>query len=464
MNEADHREPAEFWTNASVTKLFGNADPVSAVIAAARAVVVSALDQGWEGPPYDPIWLADFLKVPVVPRDDVLDARLVPLDEEIVRIEYNPNRPAGRRRFSVAHELAHTLFPDYREATRNRARLDRATSDDWQLELLCNLAAAEFVMPIGSFSELAGESLELRALLDLRKKFGVSTEALLLRATRLHKEPVAVFAASQRDAGPRDGSYHLDYVVNANEWRSGLQRGAQLANSVVEECTAIGWSAHADAEQWLGSNHSLRVDAVGVPPFPGHLHPRVVGLIRPADAVLASRVGLTFLCGDASVPRGSGPRIIAHIVNNRARHWKGGFAASLRTKWPAAATDFTSWVDSDRANLRLGAVHFTCLDQDVWAAALVAQVGYGPSERPRLRYVALRTALAELADFADKHSAAIQMPRIGAGQAGGRWSVIEDLIESELCARQIPATVYDPPGQPAPAADDLLELAGRSRM
>jgi hypothetical protein len=39
------------------------------------------------------------------------------------------------------------------------------------------------------------------------------------------------------------------------------------------------------------------------------------------------------------------------------------------------------------------------------------------------------------------------MPRIGAGQAGGNWSVIEELIGDILLTSGIDVTVYDLPNQ-----------------
>jgi Zn-dependent peptidase ImmA (M78 family) len=47
--------------------------------------------------------------------------------------------------------LAHLLFDDHAEQIRNR-QTDHS-SDEWQLELLCNIAASEFVMPVGSFPD-----------------------------------------------------------------------------------------------------------------------------------------------------------------------------------------------------------------------------------------------------------------------------------------------------------------------
>jgi hypothetical protein len=35
------------------------------------------------------------------------------------------------------------------------------------------------------------------------------------------------------------------------------------------------------------------------------------------------------------------------------------------------------------------------------------------------------------------------MPRIGTGLAGGNWETVSQLIREELCAKDIPVTVYE---------------------
>jgi hypothetical protein len=37
------------------------------------------------------------------------------------------------------------------------------------------------------------------------------------------------------------------------------------------------------------------------------------------------------------------------------------------------------------------------------------------------------------------------MPRIGAGEAGGDWRIISEIIDETLCKQNIPVTVYDLP-------------------
>jgi hypothetical protein len=232
--------------------------------------VFNAIEAGWTGPPFDPFALADHLQLPVVPREDILDARTVPVEGDRVQIEFNPNRPGGRIRFSIAHEIAHTLFPDCRERVRNRAARDHMQEEDWQLELLCNVGAAELLMPIGSFPDLRDRALSIDALMTFRRQYDVSTEALLLRVIRLTDTPCAVFCASRRERGEGSNRYRIDYVVGSRTWPHRLVSGTLLPeSSVIRECTAIGFTAKGN-EQWQGIAQQVHIEAVGIPPYPRH--------------------------------------------------------------------------------------------------------------------------------------------------------------------------------------------------
>ena len=83
-------ETRQKWTNPSVIEFAKDKDPVEAITSAARDVVVRAIDRGWVGPPFDPVVLADMLKLDVVPRADVPEARTVPVGRSSVYIEFNP--------------------------------------------------------------------------------------------------------------------------------------------------------------------------------------------------------------------------------------------------------------------------------------------------------------------------------------------------------------------------------------
>jgi hypothetical protein len=53
--------------------------------------------------------------------------------------------------------------------------------------------------------------------------------------------------------------------------------------------------------------------------------------------------------------------------------------------------------------------------------------------------------------------AAVHAPRIGAGQAGGSWPVIEELINDILVRQGVKVVVYDLPGPPRPSGETSVE-------
>ena len=436
------------WTHPSVKALLqesGAHDPYSAMEDRARGLTLSALEQGWKGPPYDPFYLADVLGIETVARQDLEDARLVPVAGGKARIEFNPNRRPARIRFSVAHELGHFLLSDFAEQIRfrNRSHGEPGGSDDWQLESVCNVAAAELLMPAGAFPLADTGDLSLPHLLDLRKPFGVSTEALLRRVVKLTDQPTCLFAAARAE---EDDAFRIDYTVGSRSWLGGLHAGDVLpGTSVLSRCTAVGFS-DAAVERW--GDRDTDVQAVGIPPYPGDRFPRVVGLLRPATQAKVTIGGLRYVRGDATQPRGDGARIIAHVVNDQAQRWGGrGFAMALSDRYPEAKDAYAQRSPDERA---LGSVHKYEAEPGLWIASLVAQKGYGESERPRLRLSALSTTLRALATEAIELDATVHLPPIGTGQGGMPWPPIRDLILEEVVDRGVSVTVYVLEDEPMP--------------
>ena len=434
-----------FWTHSSVLAFAGKSEPVQHMMSSASSVTLDAMQSGWSGPPYDPFQLAEYLHVTAVPSENVSDAQISQKPDGRFQIEFNPNRPRGRVRYSVAHELAHTLFPDCGEVIRRRLARHEQKGDEWQLEMLCNIGAAEFLMPVGGFGDLKRQAADIDHLLQLRAQFDVSTEALLLRVIRLTEQPFAVFAASRREQGSERGRYQIDYSVFSRSWPGKLVSGTTVPNTtILGECTAIGFTAKGQ-EQWPDPAGSVRVECVGVAPYPSRTYPRVLGIIRPLVAQKSAATGIEIVKGDATLPRGEGTRIVAHVVNDKAALWGAGFGLAVRKKWPQVQEAFREWVASSRENLRMGNVFMSHVDQQTIAFQMICQHGYGPSSKPRLRYSALRSCLEQLAEFAIQQRADIHMPRIGAGYAGGAWALIEQLIDETLCARGLRVTVYELP-------------------
>lgn len=413
-------------------------------MSAASAVALDAMQTGWSGPPFDPFKLAEHLGISVVPREEVSDARIVQMSDGRFQIEYNPNRPRARVRYSIAHDLAHTLFPDCSEMVRHRLSRNEQQQDDWQLEMLCNIAAAEFLMPVGSFPTLKEEAADIDHLLTLRTRFDVSTEALLLRVVKLTEQPIAMFAASPLELRG-EVRYQVDYAVFSRTWPSRLESGTLLPkHTTLAACTAIGFTSKGD-DDWPESIGRVHVECVGIPPYPRQSYPRVVGVVRPQNEQPATGPKLTVVKGDATTPRGAGNRILAHVVNDKAALWGAGFGLAMRKRWPEAQTAFRDWVLKNSKLFKLGNTFTSELDEGLIAVQMICQRGYGISNQPRLRYAALQSCLQKLADEAVKRHASIHMPKIGTGEAGGSWFFIQQIIDELLVGRRLNVTVYELP-------------------
>ncbi len=435
------------WTNRSVVRFAaGEDDPVALIERKARELVLRARDEGWEGPPFNPLAIAKLLKIQAEATADVIDARTIS-NEKGLRIQFNPTQPRERVRFSIAHEIAHALFPDVGDAPRHRGG-DRTDPDDWQLEMLCNLAAAEFVMPMGSLPP-RGQLPRIEELIKECRRFDVSIEAFLIRVTRVTDQPVTMFCASPATGPTGLASYRIDYTVESSTApRLYLAGRAIPIGSAVYECTAIGYTDHA-VENWFGYE-GLTTECVGIPRYPGAQHPRVAGLIRFQSGA-AERQGMKLVHGDVLDPRAPGDKIICQLVNDQARTWGGGVARSTARKYPKAKDSFSSWITSIPRSARLGSVHFAQAGRSTTIASLIGQQGYGQSASPRIRYVALAECFEKVLAYALQHSASVHMPRIGEGQSGGSWETVAEIVRTVLVNNGVPVTVYELPPRRATA-------------
>lgn len=427
------------WTNPSVLQFADGYDPVEKIERTARELALRAMDEGWSGPPFDPLALAEWCGLQLDARGDIPDARLVPTTAGTSILQYNPMRPRGRLRFSIAHEIAHTLLPDYAEQVRNRADQGMENrADNWQLEVLCNIGAAELLMPLGSFFDLAGEQASIQKVMDIRKNFDVSVEACIIRLIKLATKPMAAFCASVH----QNGQHRVDYVIPTAGWKCPVNVGQAIpSTSVVKEATTIGFTAVGD-EVWVDGS-PLRVECVALAPYPGAADPRVVGLLIDTAAGAFQVPNVQEVDGDALQPRGKGKKLLAHVVPNTTVIWGGrGFASALRRKFPQTWESFRSETLEVRRAPVLGQVFIAQVSEEITVAHMVAQQGIGPSKSQRLRYLALSQCLQEVRSQASQLNASVHMPRIGTGHGGADWQVVRELITEELVDKGVQTTVY----------------------
>jgi len=450
---ADHK--TEYWTNPSVLQFAGKLDPIDLITRKAREEVLRAVQAGWQGPPFDPFKLADFLEIPTIPREDVLDARIVPTSARRMQIEFNPSRPRGRLRFSIAHEIAHTIFPDCIESVRNRGRT-AIRNDDWQLELLCNIGAAEFLMPVGN--EIDPQTpVTIDNLLQLQKEFDVSTEAISIRLAKVTLEPCTIFATARITDDESKPIYRFDYDIPSRTSTIEIPRGSQVHDTILSQCTAVGYTAKGH-QRGIGKIRELYLECVGIPPYPGKHYPRVVGIARRENGKGVRALGIMSLRGDALEPRGTGRKIIAQIVNDKTANWGAGFARAVRNKYPAVQKDFREWVSLNTGKFALGNTHMSPVSDELSIFHMIAQHGYGESAKPRIRYAALRKCLFQLREISLAKGFSVHMPRIGTGYAGGNWGYILELIDEILVRSGIDVTIYTLPGDEPAETQGLLRL------
>jgi hypothetical protein len=203
-------------------------------------------------------------------------------------------------RYSIFHEIAHTLFPDCAQMIRNRGAHNASRRDDWQLETLCNIAAAEFLLPTGTLGQVTNLQPSVDSILKPREEYEASAEAALLRIQRLTAEPAVAFSCHRHPVTER---YLIEYASPTANSTWSVPPGSMLpTRTAAAECTAIGYTAKR-TEHWprLGE---VRIECVGVSPFPRDIYPRVIGFLRPPEAQQASRLPITYVRGDATQTRG----------------------------------------------------------------------------------------------------------------------------------------------------------------
>ncbi len=424
-------------------------DPLIVASRTADALRARAESLGLGGPPVDVLGLVRSEAIVLRAANDVGDAQIEVVDstsDSPLAISYNPSRPRGRLRFNIAHELAHAQFPDVREKLRQRTPLGAVAAgsdDDWELELLCNLIASDLLVPAEGMAGLTNSDTDIDFLMEQRRKWDVSTEAMLRRFVTLASRPIALVAASRISSTSVRVDYaHFASSVAVGDPLRGLAHGSTVQNAqALAAVVAVGQTARGPLAV---GGHRFRAQAVGAPPYAGRRGSRVLALVEPelsrAHPLVEHVVADLLETDDANV-------IFMHVSSDSVRAWsRMGVGARLASRFPDLAQSYRMWTLSDPAHLDLGNVHLvgrTASDRSVAIATVVAQEGYG--SKGQLRYDALARGLDAVRAEAERTSATVHVPRLGAGQAAGRWDRIEALLDEHLAARGIRVVVHTKP-------------------
>jgi len=160
------------WTSAAARRLLGLAGNPPTVEKAAE-VVATRLLEGVRCPPTDLEALRPRLNVSEYePIDGLPISGELRKDGDGFKIVYSASLQPGRRRFTIAHELAHAVF----ETTGpNCPRYGN------ELERICNMLASELLMPRRILVEHVGSSIHPGRIYDLARVFETSLMATALR-------------------------------------------------------------------------------------------------------------------------------------------------------------------------------------------------------------------------------------------------------------------------------------------
>jgi Zn-dependent peptidase ImmA (M78 family) len=115
----------------------------------------------------------------------------VEADGQLV-MDLNATDSEARQRFTCAHEMMHTAFPNFTE--EKRYRLDTSVESkplNQEEEYLCDLGAAALLMPASLLGEHRLARDGLAAIKRLAREAKVSLEAAGNRLAELSEEPVA---------------------------------------------------------------------------------------------------------------------------------------------------------------------------------------------------------------------------------------------------------------------------------
>lgn len=166
--------------------IYGGRNPRDLFVSRANRI---RLEHGIGGPPFSPYEYAAALNIEVRSTDDTVLDGMVKKDKNgkfIAELRNHPNR--GRQNFTLAHEIAHTFFYEELLMHSERYRNQKEVGDvyDKEEERLCDIAAAELLMPFSVFkkdvvSHWENERITPRTILQLSNRYQVSLLAAAFR-------------------------------------------------------------------------------------------------------------------------------------------------------------------------------------------------------------------------------------------------------------------------------------------
>jgi hypothetical protein len=196
-----------------------------------------------------------------------------------------------RQRFTILHEFAHTLFPDFCDyVAHHHTPAKKAPDPEREFENLCDIAAAEILMPLADFKASAHKMrMCCEGIQTIASEFKASPDAATHRLVELTTSVgcAAVFLTDQRGENGGSGPLWVKYC-----WRNALFKGflhpgsLPPSSSVAVGCYRAGTAVSIAAKEtwWIGGYpRTWLVQALKLPEIADNPeYPKVVALLLPS--------------------------------------------------------------------------------------------------------------------------------------------------------------------------------------
>jgi Zn-dependent peptidase ImmA (M78 family) len=174
-------------TARALQRVYDGAYPPSLFIAKARTL---HHEFRLSGPPFDPWEIADLLNISIQEQSMALDGYLERRPDDTFAIFVRREAQLPRKRFTICHEIAHTFFFDI---LADGVKFRQQHQEDSEEERLCDIAAAEILMPFACFNGdlKAAQSkggLAPTHVLRLMERYKVSLQAVATRINWISPE------------------------------------------------------------------------------------------------------------------------------------------------------------------------------------------------------------------------------------------------------------------------------------
>ena len=246
-------------------------------------------------PPVSHVLMASMRGVSRVEEADLPWAGCLMAEDGELVIRLRASDVPGRKRFTAFHEIVHTFMPGFAMVPQYRCDPhfpddDRGPSSKPAVEELCDLGAAEMLLPRREFlADMAGSAPTIGLASRLATRYEASLEAAARRVVDLHHRPamLIVLEVAPKPSAPREEPRLRVQLVHAKgSWpfiprHKSVPEGSPLARPLAGEpvnqaCALVGIADVPLQDIHVGAVFAPYTDQAGVE------HARVVAMIsRP---------------------------------------------------------------------------------------------------------------------------------------------------------------------------------------